>query len=569
MPNDSSLVGEFNLNTQAGVMAVLAAIRASGITAAEKNELRDLVFAYTNGGGDASVRIALEQKLTAHQIHTVVQRPNGAAAPVLPFGTYRPTPSFKAPATVAAPPIPPTTAPSAAVVAPSTPPPQSVPAPMPPVVPTPGVQPAVPLPNEMVAAQSPIMPPVSVPQPVAPYVAPAPAAVPASAQPVVMPASGVATTAPVYQPFPQPQYIAPQPVVASAAPVAPTTPQVIPTVQYASAPVPPAPAPSAVPIPPPTPAVPTADGQEAVYLERIKQIKYAVNSKVGNPVNLVDIDNQIGREYMNALLEAMKKLGSGAVSEMGPVMQRLEAAFVAVQGAIERHEASATVAASVPAQAPVPPPPPVQSEPVPQVLPEPPQSPVSIVAAAANDSEPVTAPSIELADVPEPPSQPLQITENAPVAFSRFEVQSETPQSVPQPVSLSATPAIKTPQDLPDPASLSTSASGDPYYTKEVDDGLEQLLSDWSLFKKSGLFGTGPRGRQHPLFKKIAEVQVPLILAGRFEGATQEIRQSITDYMNGWRYEQGIVYQSGETFEKYLRRVIRHILDLQKKQRGT
>ncbi len=35
--------------------------------------------------------------------------------------------------------------------------------------------------------------------------------------------------------------------------------------------------------------------------------------------------------------------------------------------------------------------------------------------------------------------------------------------------------------------------------------------------------------------------------------------------MNGWRYEQGIIYDQGETFEHYLRRVIRHILDLQKK----
>jgi hypothetical protein len=35
--------------------------------------------------------------------------------------------------------------------------------------------------------------------------------------------------------------------------------------------------------------------------------------------------------------------------------------------------------------------------------------------------------------------------------------------------------------------------------------------------------------------------------------------------MNGWRYEQGIVYSQGENFDHYLRRVIRHILDLHKK----
>jgi hypothetical protein len=39
--------------------------------------------------------------------------------------------------------------------------------------------------------------------------------------------------------------------------------------------------------------------------------------------------------------------------------------------------------------------------------------------------------------------------------------------------------------------------------------------------------------------------------------------------MNGWRYEQGIVYEKDETFERYLRRVIRHIIDLQNKKRGA
>ena len=115
------------------------------------------------------------------------------------------------------------------------------------------------------------------------------------------------------------------------------------------------------------------------------------------------------------------------------------------------------------------------------------------------------------------------------------------------------------------PVSTAPAAPTDPLFAKEIDDGLDQLLSEWSLFKKSGLFGTGPKGREHPLFKKVAGLQIPLLLAGRFEGATQEIKQSITDYMNGWRYEQGIIYMPGETFERYLRRVIRHILDLQKK----
>ncbi|MEZ4200438.1 MAG: hypothetical protein R3B69_02500 [Candidatus Paceibacterota bacterium] len=42
-------------------------------------------------------------------------------------------------------------------------------------------------------------------------------------------------------------------------------------------------------------------------LARIQEINNQVNSRIGNPVNLIDADNAIGREYMNALLDAMKK----------------------------------------------------------------------------------------------------------------------------------------------------------------------------------------------------------------------------------------------------------------------
>ena len=56
------------------------------------------------------------------------------------------------------------------------------------------------------------------------------------------------------------------------------------------------------------------------------------------------------------------------------------------------------------------------------------------------------------------------------------------------------------------------------------------------------------------------------VIAGRFEGSSPEIRQNIADYMNGWRYEQGIVHRMDEQFEGYLRRVIRHIIDKRPKK---
>lgn len=548
MSQVSSLVGAFDLNSQSGVMSVLASIRASKLSGAEKNELRDLVFLYTNGGGDASVKIALEQKLSAHQIEPVSVKMSAPKGPVLEFGSYRPTPSFRN--------IVPTT------------PVSNTPTP----APAPGVPPVVNQSPAPLPQTAPVMP---------------------QATPVAMPVSVPSTPTPVQQ-----------------VPVAPA----------ASLPVQPPVTPA--PAEPAPQMVPQASTPEAAYLERIRQIKTAVNSKVGNPVNLVDIDNAVGREYMNALLEAMKKLSSGAVSEMEPAMQRLESAFALVQVAIEKHQtavptkpapATAPVPTPVPpaptpAPAPVPPPqqPPVVQAPVPvRPAPMPASTPVPPAPSAPVISQsvpvpPAPTPTPTPAPVPKPvdqlpvrPAAPRPVVDVPPIPSVQpnpVPIQQPIPTPVPDapkkpaplpiiemPVSdeksgfesssLASEKKILTPQDLPEASTLETGAEGDPLFTKEIDDGLQQLLSDWTLFKKSGLFGTGPKGMEHPLFKKIADLQVPLLLAGRFEGATQEIRQSITDYMNGWRYEQGIIYQPGESFEKYLRRVIKHILDLQKKRK--
>ncbi len=531
MSSTSSFVSEFNLNDQAGVTAVLAAIRASTLSAADKNALRDLVFAYTNGGRDASVLIALEQKLVAYEIKPVVTQSTRANSPALTFGSYRPVPSFKAPAVSVIRP--------ADIERKETPP----------------ATPVVKIEESAI--------PIKKEQPTIQYQEPTPVASNPSPQPTVS-----------------------EPVVATAVSktdqnleVKPSSPKIAPPVNLESNQV--------------------ALTDESAYLNRIKQIKLAVNSKVGNPVNLVDIDNEVGREYMNALLEAMKKLGSGAISEMAPAMRRLEAAFAAVELAIEKHglktktEAVETVTGREvektvnPAEELIVDNTPPQTATEPPVVPLPKTPPVTRaetpVPVSAPMPTPTPAPSRVLPKTPIPPTptpptstptKPLAPRAersgfvNAGVDTSESVTVAKIPPTPRAPVapSLASEQPLKTPLNLTDPASIATSATGDPLYTKEVDDGLNQLLSDWSLFKKSGLFGTGPKGIEHPLFKKIADLQIPLLLAGRFDGATQEIRQSITDYMNGWRYEQGIIYQPGETFEKYLRRVIRHIIDLQKKR---
>lgn len=202
------------------------------------------------------------------------------------------------------------------------------------------------------------------------------------------------------------------------------------------------------------------------------------------------------------------------------------------------------------------------------------ERPTAAASAPASATQAVTPAASSVP--PTPPNAPAAAPAAAPTAPSNQAAHAtgaaSTGRSVAAPAPrirsvAEAETKLRTPNDLPDAASVETSSqAGDPLYTQAIEAGLEQLLLEWELFAKSGFFGTGPKGKAHPLFKKLAGLQIPLVLAGRFEGATQEIRQNITDTMNGWRYQQGIIYQQGETFEHYLRRVVRHILDLQNEQ---
>lgn len=503
--NDSSLPTSgkvfFELDTQTGVMHLLASIRASEIDTAHKNELRDLVFLYTNGGKDQSVRFSLEQKIAAYKL--VALPPKVAPVPPLPpqpiIGKYRVAPSF--------------------------------------AVPTP-------------VSNTPVIPTVSAP---------------------------VFTAEPAWKAQPAPEVIStptPEPVAQVVA-----QPAAAPFVAPVEAP---APAPEVSTPVVETPGSSVVEGQD--YLLRIREIKALVNEKVGNPVNLVDINNEVGREYMGALLDAMKKLNSG--SSAMSAMKRLEEAYVAVEAALKQHEQQGGVKVTIQTPQPQvttpvleepqisePAFPPLQAKVPTEPKPSTPDVTLASRTGRLQIQEVIGEKTEEVVrDTFEPISTPkLQLIPTPVIAQPESNWQAD-PEPVTRAVPIQTFPSLAQVQekphtlnDLPLASSLKTSSVvGDDLFTKEVDDGLEQLLMEWSIFKKSGLFGSGPKGREHPLFKKIATLHIPLLLAGRFEGATQEIKQSVTDYMNGWRYEQGLIYQQGETFEHYLRRVIRHILDLQK-----
>ncbi len=589
--------GSFDFNSQAGVLQVLQAIRSSGIPLAERNELRDLVFSYANGGGDQAVRTLLQDRLAALNITPDLAPKTAGKETSTPksvgFSAGRPMPQFVTHATY----TPPVVAAVKVAAAPL------------PEVETVVVAPVVPA-APVVTEPTPVAPPLQETrriEPVIPVVPVSAAPAPAPVRTEVGVQAVLNSTVPVRATAAAPRVDrtpVPEPVVTPAVPVA-AAPQ--------------------NPVPPPPLSAPVS----SAYVDRIRDIKASINAKVGNPVNLVDIDNVLGREYMSSLLEAMKQIGSGASDfDISRAMQRLENVYTQVIAKIEQVTpvipepvipvVTEPVAPVVPAPMPPRPvEPPVVSTPIPVVV-EPPYTPSPVITAVpvippvvpakpapvaefatkhivvtdsvvdtpqvttAMDNEPAqvvlskhdtpiqneTVPRTKIVVRPPVSSEPNIVMDGkAASVVSSIDAPSiqitSTRQNFGQPVA-SAVP-LKSPSDLPTAAEVRTNSEAglDPLFTKEIDDGLEQLLSEWSLFKKSGIFGTGPKGHEHPLFKKIAPLQIPLILSGRFEGATQEIRQSITDYMNGWRYEQGIIYEKDETFERYLRRVIRHIIDWQ------
>jgi len=387
-----------------------------------------------------------------------------------------------------------------------------------------------------------------------------------------------------------------------------TSPVTEPVVaQVASAHVPPQPVEIPVEIPvvaepmvkPPTE---TQSAPTSSNGERIKEIKKEVNQLVGNPVNLIDVHNDLGREYMSALLDAMKKGNGGTPEEVASAMERLELAFASVKKTINSND---TIVDKTPEVAPEPesvaevsghqeipdavvgtvPPDAIENDQSETASPEEMSVPVSGFASVHDthiqNQTPINESSvIPLEEVPPvheaasveansavPPNTVQQTT--PPVTSPESVIQENIPNASGGIMSVAKEKQI---QDLltaqKQEAAVTDQqkrtieiAAMDPLMTPEVTAGLQQLLSEWSLFKSTSFFSKGSKGMEHPLFKKLATLNMTAVVAGRFEGATPQIKRSISDYMNGWRYEEGILQQQGELFEHYLRRVIKHIID--------
>lgn len=345
------------------------------------------------------------------------------------------------------------------------------------------------------------------------------------------PTASAPVTPAVAKPAPAPVTEAPEPVIAEEVTPEETTPVPEVTVEPETE------AAAVVDTPPASPETPAPAADAA---ERIAEIKRIVNQKVGNPVHLIDATNEVGREYMNALLEAMKATqGGGNAAE---AMARLETAFAAVNTSLDSAGAKEPSAQE---EAP--------EEPVSTSGPEPvveSATPVEEVASPAPAT--TSAWDREPEEVNESETTPTTAVESTPASGNRLQsvasAAGDNKTTIPQP---------------PEPEK--PAAPADPLMNETVTNGLTQLLNEWKLFKAGGILGTGAKGVDHPLYKELRNLQMNLVIAGRFEGATPEVKQSIHDYMNGWRYEQGMTHDLKETFEHYLRRVVKTIIDKQQK----
>lgn len=177
-------------------------------------------------------------------------------------------------------------------------------------------------------------------------------------------------------------------------------------------------------------------------------------------------------------------------------------------------------------------------------------------------SEPLPAPKEEKKlEPPKPPEQKETSNKEQAVPvvkkiYTEQEVEKDIEKALEkiEPEKPFATP------DLPGAEAVPKGVTDD-LYGPDIEEGIEQLLKEWRIFRgEKKIFGRGPNGKEHPLFQKLQNTIMFDVISGHFEGADKDVVLSIRDYANAWRNEQGIVYSPSETFEHYLRRVIRRII---------
>lgn len=372
--------------------------------------------------------------------------------------------------------------------------------------------------------------------------------------------------------------------------------------------------PEPIPEPIPLPATPVVSEEVFAaprsveeHKARITEIKRLVNEQIGNPVALLGAHKESGKEYMQALLAALKSTGGGGTG-IEAAMRRLEDAYSALLTDTPQEQKPVSPAAEIlpsvaeePAIIETAKAEPVVEVPVPVVLKHEPEAVPEVETSASQVSK-------EEEEAPLPP-EPEPVPEPIPVVVAeKKEVPTPVPVSRKIPINFSAsathasviqekekttpTPTPTPTNPVPSPVLPSSEADGFPQtkYTQKkigaatiqslaesgidadetavrqselvspkITQALHELLHEWSIFASSGLFGTGPSGAEHPLYIKLAHLSMGEIITGRYEGADRQINNVIHDYVNAWRHEQGVAYSPSETFEHFLRRVVQRI----------
>ncbi len=338
---------------------------------------------------------------------------------------------------------------------------------------------------------------------------------------------------------------------------------------------------------------------------RITEIKRAVNEYIGNPVALMSLSDDVGKKYMSALLGALKSTSAGGDGNADGAMATLESAYgLLVATSKSKDEKEVKIISSNDTDAHSESTPVKETDAPPQEVIEDKQETVSI---PVSDSIPNI--SLDVQETNKAPDVPVEEIKDVAVVKEAVHAQPtrhdilrsgfkksdnaissvvrsvqqkkyvERESSAPLVVETADIPKIEemiSPDINPQPRRKIISedekkviekvaVKQSELYSTEITTMLETLLHEWSVFSGSGIFGTGPGGTLHPLFKTLSQLSMGEVVAGRFEGSDPKILKIIKQYIDAWRHEQGITYTLNETFEHYLRRVVQRIL---KRQNG-
>jgi hypothetical protein len=395
---------------------------------------------------------------------------------------------------------------------------------------------------------------------VSPVVEPAPLLVPKEEGPA--PETITETAVPVQAPVPH-ETVSP----AAPAPV----PEVVP-----------APVPQATPAPVAQPASSPVGGAFKTLDEhkaRIAEIKRIVHARVGNPAMLIDTYNENGKKYMQALLSALKATGGGGAEGVDAAMANLESAYETLMKSEsvsqpEPEEVAEEEELKVPevrihAEMKEDPLPPAAEKEEEVALTEEEEVPAPAPLPSRTPQEKVIRQVDEKILTVMQGMQKEKTNENAYAPFYAEPKESSASSSksftganrhVLRGVGKRPLEEVKKETGV-DP--LQVSIKQTELSSLEITETLHQLLAEWNIFHGSGLFGMGPSGAEHPLYKTLAPLSMGEVIAGRWEGSNHKLTKIIKQYVDAWRHEQGIAYVITETFEHYLRRVVQRILKRQ------